>query len=203
MSPISLLSASLIKDLEAKDINGTQVSTSLASLKAIQKRSDGLKRFVENYKSIAQVPEPKFSTFGIKELIEQVHILMKRDLEKFAIDFSFSVLPESLMLTADENRLEQVLINLVKNAIQALEYQDNKSIEILAFEINGAPCIQMKDTGPGIAESEIDNIFLPFYTTKPEGSGIGLNLSKQIMRAHKGKLTVESGVGNTVFSLVF
>ena len=107
------------------------------------------------------------------------------------------------MLTADEKLLEQVLINLVKNAIQALEYQDNKSIEILAFEINGAPCIQMKDTGPGIAESEIDNIFLPFYTTKPEGSGIGLNLSKQIMRAHKGKLTVESGVGNTVFSLVF
>lgn len=203
VSPISLLSASLIKDLEAKDINGTQVSTSLASLKAIQKRSDGLKRFVENYKSIAQVPEPKFSTFGIKELIEQVHILMKRDLEKFAIDFSFSVLPESLMLTADEKLLEQVLINLVKNAIQALEYQDNKSIEILAFEINGAPCIQVKDTGPGIAESEIDNIFLPFYTTKPEGSGIGLNLSKQIMRAHKGKLTVESGVGNTVFSLVF
>ena len=179
------------------------VRKSLEILKEIHKTSDGLKRFVENYKSIAQVPEPKFSTFGIKELIEQVHILMKRDLEKFAIDFSFSVLPESLMLTADENRLEQVLINLVKNAIQALEYQDNKSIEILAFEINGAPCIQMKDTGPGIAESEIDNIFLPFYTTKPEGSGIGLNLSKQIMRAHKGKLTVESGVGNTVFSLVF
>ena len=203
VSPISLLSASLIKDLEASDADAVQASTPLASLKAIQKRSEGLKKFVENYKSIAKVPEPNFSSIRIKELIEQVHILMKRDLEKQAINFTFKVLPGSLMVTADEKLLEQVLINLMKNAMQAIAGQDIKSITIVAFEINGSPCIQVKDVGPGIAESEIDNIFLPFYTTKPEGSGIGLNLSKQIMRAHKGKLTVESKAGNTVFSLMF
>lgn len=74
---------------------------------------------------------------------------------------------------------------------------------IVAFEVNGSPCIQVKDNGPGIAEAEIDNVFLPFYTTKSEGSGIGLNLSKQIMRAHKGKITLDSSTGSTTFTLVF
>jgi nitrogen fixation/metabolism regulation signal transduction histidine kinase len=208
VSPISLLSSSLIKELAIQDkqsqfSNDAQVSAWLASLEAIQKRSEGLKQFVENYKSIAKVPEPSLSLVSIKELIEQVHILLKRDLEKESIEFSFKIIPANLQVTADEKLLEQVLINLVKNAMQALVVQDNKSISIVAFEVNGSPCIQVKDNGPGIAEAEMDNVFLPFYTTKSEGSGIGLNLSKQIMRAHKGKLTLESREGETVFSLIF
>ncbi len=208
VSPISLLSSSMIQDLENEILNSPKqdkqkTETSLESLRAIQKRSEGLKRFVENYKSIAKIPEPKFSVIRIKELVEQVHILMKRDLEKESIDFSFNVLPDSLVITGDEKLLEQVLINLMKNAMQALTDQENKSLEITAFEVGTSPCIQVKDNGPGIAESEMDNIFLPFYTTRSEGSGIGLNLSKQIMRAHKGNLTVESRKGSTVFSLMF
>ena len=208
VSPISLLSSSLIKELEALSQNppkgkATQVRSWMESLEAIQKRSEGLKRFVENYKSIAKVPETNFASVSIKELIEQVHILLKRDMEKQSIVFSFKVQPASLKVTADERLLEQVLINLVKNAMQSFSSQDKKSIKIAAFEVNGSACIQVEDNGPGIPESEIDNVFLPFYTTKPEGSGIGLNLSKQIMRAHKGKLTLESREGETVFSLIF
>jgi len=208
VSPISLLSSSLLKELQAQGLNppigkATQVRSWIESLDAIQKRSEGLKQFVENYKSIAKVPEPSLSLVSIKELIEQVHILLKRDLEKESIGFSFKIIPGSLKVTADEKLIEQVLINLVKNSMQSFLAQENKSIKIAAFDVNGSPCIQVQDNGPGIPESEIDNVFLPFYTTRPEGSGIGLNLSKQIMRAHKGKLTLESREGETVFSLIF
>ncbi len=110
VSPISLLSSSMIQDLENEILNSPKqdkqkTETSLESLRAIQKRSEGLKRFVENYKSIAKIPEPKFSVIRIKELVEQVHILMKRDLEKESIDFSFNVLPDSLVITGDEKLL--------------------------------------------------------------------------------------------------
>lgn len=208
VSPISLLSSSLLKELETLSLKppigkSAQIRSWMESLEAIQKRSVGLKRFVENYKSIAKVPETRLTSVSIKELIEQVHILLKRDLEKEAIAFSFKILPGSLKVTADEKLLEQVMINLVKNAMESLLTQDNKSISIAAFEVNGSPRIQVKDNGPGIPESEIDNVFLPFYTTKADGSGIGLNLSKQIMRAHKGKLALESKAGNTVFTLMF
>ncbi len=93
------------------------------------------------------MPEPSLSLVSIKELIEQVHILLKRDLEKESIEFSFKIIPANLQVTADEKLLEQVLINLVKNAMQALVVQDNKSISIVAFEVNGSPCIQVKDNG--------------------------------------------------------
>lgn len=210
VSPISLLSYSLIqlmekdgKQLDPKDVNRNLISSSLEGLKAIQKRSNGLKRFVESYKSITKIPEPNFVSVNIRELVQQVGLLMRKELEEGGIDFSFDITPKDLELTADEKLIEQVLINLIKNAIQAFKEEEERSITVEAYRVEANIRITITDNGPGILKEDLNNIFLPFFTTREDGSGIGLNLSKQIMRLHKGKLSVKSQPGRTVFTMVF
>jgi signal transduction histidine kinase len=187
----------------AERLKANQIETSVQSLKAIKKRSQGLTKFVESYKSIAKIPEPKLSTVRVKELFEQVHILLKKELESKNISFGFNVYPESLTLTADEKLVEQILINLMRNAIDASEGVVAPEVRLKAFESHGDVLIKVGDNGQGIPAENMDNIFVPFFTTKDTGSGIGLSFSRQIMRAHKGKILVSSEPGNTEFSLVF
>jgi signal transduction histidine kinase len=108
-------------------------------------------------------------------------------------------------LLADRELVEQVLINLVRNAIHALAEVPEKTLQLHAFpDPDSRVVIQVTDTGSGIAEEALEQIFLPFYTTKPTGTGIGLSLSRQIMRLHKGSLTVSSELGQgTTFTLRF
>ena len=115
------------------------------------------------------------------------------------------IAPESLELSADEQLIEQVLINLLKNAIQALEKTEHPRIELKAFnDANGKIIIQLADNGQGILPEVLDKIFVPFFTTKPKGSGIGLSLSRQILRLHGGTLTAHSEPDvETVFTLKF
>ena len=210
VSPVTLLSSGMLQSFEkegkvkeAREVRDDEIKTSVESLKAIKKRSQGLTKFVESYRSIAKIPEPKLSTFSIKELFEQVHIFEKKDLESRKIAFQFHVYPESLMLTADEKLIEQVLINLVKNAMDALDGSQSPEINLKSFESEGNVIIKVQDNGGGIQVENIDNIFVPFFTTKDTGSGIGLSFSRQIMRAHKGKILVLSQPGETEFTLVF
>jgi len=157
----------------------------------------------KSYKSIAKIPEPKLSAFSIKGVFEQVHILLKRELESRGISFEFGVYPDALTLTADEKLLEQVLINLMRNAMEAVNGIDDPKIFLKAFESESDLLIKVIDNGEGISSENMENIFVPFFTTKEAGSGIGLSFSRQIMRAHKGKILAFSEPGNTELTLVF
>ncbi len=175
------------------------------AIETIHKRSTGLLHFVESYRDLTRIPAPKFSIFSVRTLFENVKGLMKNEMQNHNIQYITSTTPENLELSADEQLIEQVLINLLKNAIQALEKTGNPRIELNAFiDLNGKINIQMIDNGQGILPEVLDKIFVPFFTTKPKGSGIGLSLSRQILRLHGGTLTAHSDPDvETVFTLKF
>jgi len=175
------------------------------AIETIHKRSTGLLHFVESYRDLTRIPAPKFSIFPVRTLFDNVKGLMKNEMQNHNIQYITSTNPENLELSADEQLIEQVLINLLKNAIQALEKTENPRIELNAFvDLNGKINIQMIDNGQGILPEVLDKIFVPFFTTKPKGSGIGLSLSRQILRLHGGTLTAHSNPDvETVFTLKF
>jgi signal transduction histidine kinase len=147
------------------------------------------------------VPEPKAEDVSVLELLQNVATLLQPTME--GIQISVKVVPESLEIFADRQLIDQVLINLVKNAGDALAAAAEPHIT-LAGKLNlGRVIISVADNGPGIPEDDIDQVFIPFFTTKREGSGIGLSLSRQIMTAHKGDIALESGPSGTTFRLVF
>jgi signal transduction histidine kinase len=124
-------------------------------------------------------------------------MLHKKEIADKNIALSVSIYPEDLTLTADKNMIEQVVINLFKNAIQAFDEQTTNRVIELKASLNekSRPVISVKDNGTGIDPEAMEKIFIPFFTTKKTGSGIGLSLSRQIMRQHQGTLTVKSTVG--------
>lgn len=176
-----------------------------AAMNTIQRRSDGLLRFVRTYRDLTRIPKPSFKYFEIKELFEKSYELLKAKFEKSNIDFSTRFFPEDLKLTADPDLIEQVVINLLLNAIDAVKKVENPVISILASEnLNNKVTINFNDNGSGIKSDILDKIFMPFFTSKKEGSGIGLSLARQIMHLHKGTITVKSTPEKgTTFSLTF
>jgi two-component system nitrogen regulation sensor histidine kinase NtrY len=161
--------------------------------------------FVDNYRKLTRIPKPKVTVFQIKDLFTRIEALMKDQFEQAAVHFTKRVDPETLELTADQTLLEQVLINLCKNALEAVSETSEPAIQLLALTDGfGNPIIKVIDNGPGIREDLAEKIFIPFFTTKPQGSGIGLSLSRQIMRLHKGSLSVSTTPNlETVFTLRF
>ena len=140
----------------------------------------------------------------MSHILNPIRTLLLEDLQKADIELNISITPPDLTLTADEKLVEQVLINLIKNSMEALENVEKASISLNAFKNEGSVCITVADNGKGIPSEILENIFVPFFTTKKNGSGIGLSISRQIMQMHNGaiKLKSESGKG-TVFSLEF
>lgn len=166
------------------------------SLQTISKRSDGLIHFVKEFRSLTSIPKPRPVQINLRTLLEELTILHKRELADRNIQLTISIYPEDLTISADKNMVEQVLINLLRNAMQAFEEQEIKAIEIKAsVNDKSRPLISVKDNGTGIDPEAMEKIFIPFFTTKKSGSGIGLSLSRQIMRQHQGTLTVKSTVG--------
>lgn len=175
------------------------------AVQTIQRRSDGLIRFVNDFRSLTHTPQPKFQMVSVMELFDQITVLLKHDMETNNIQFLVNVKPQNLALNIDPELIQQVLINLLKNAVQALEERENKIIELIAFqdEKNNTLFI-VKDNGPGIDEEAQSKIFIPFFTTKKSGSGIGLSLSRQIMRQHNASISVKSKIDEgTEFILRF
>jgi two-component system nitrogen regulation sensor histidine kinase NtrY len=175
------------------------------AVQTIQKRSQGLLHFVESYRKLTRIPRPNFEIFPISTLFDRVRQLMKTQIGNNGIHFETRVDPESLELTADVEMVEQVLINLVLNSIDALKNLHNGKIQLISkMDERGRVIIQVIDNGHGIDEDVLEKIFIPFFTTKQHGSGIGLSLSKQIMRLHRGTITAQSRKGEeTVFALRF
>jgi len=211
VTPISTL-ASTIGDLvsaespEAGDPAGAERRKDIQdAAQAIEKRSRGLLHFVEAFRSLTLLPRPTIRIFALRELFDRVGRLMQAHMAGRSVRFTTEIEPETLELDADAELIEQVLINLLLNALQALEGREGAAIGLRAFlNERGRILIQVRDNGPGIAPENLEKIFVPFFSTKATGSGIGLSLSRQIMRLHRGAIHVHSEpAGPTVFTLSF
>jgi signal transduction histidine kinase len=176
-----------------------------SAVKTIEIRSEGLLRFVDAYRNLTRIPRPEFQIVSVSDLLHRIRQLVVSRADAGDIAVTVSVEPTGLELTADPDLVEQVLINLTTNAVQALQGRAHGVIELGAtLSDRGQAVICVTDNGPGIAEETLDNVFVPFFTTKPDGTGIGLSLSRRIMRMHNGELTVASvPEEKTTFSLRF
>ncbi len=175
------------------------------SIDAIATRSQGLMDFVNSYRSLNNLPEPIFEEFAVSDLFSRVELLFGKRFEEEHVMYRMNIEPSSLTLIADANLLEQVMINLVNNAIEAVAGRDEPRIEISAgLGGENKASIHIKDNGEGISDDIIDDVFTPFFTTKDAGSGIGLSLSRQLARLNRASLSVRStkGVGSD-FTLSF
>lgn len=211
VTPISSLSETILMILGSEEENKNwehldkeNFSDVVRSVKTIQKRSEGLFNFVTEYRKLTKIPTPKKEDILVSELLQNVEQLWKTEIEKNQIKFSKQLAEEDLKISVDPTLIEQVLINLVKNSIQALEKTTNPKLTISALKFEDGINILIKDNGKGIPADIIDDIFVPFYTTKEKGSGIGLSLSRQIMRLHGGTISVQSvEKEGSVFKLSF
>jgi two-component system, NtrC family, nitrogen regulation sensor histidine kinase NtrY len=185
-----------LKDEGAEDLR--------EGLSTIENRSKGLIQFIDAYREYTSLPQPKLKSISLKDMIDKVASLMKPEIKKTSIQMITTCQSEYITVQADEEMIGQVLINLVKNALEALHQTENPKIEIVGKYLENAAIIEVIDNGPGIIPEAINRIFVPFFTTKKTGSGIGLALSRQIMQMHNGSLSVESELGvRTVFTLQF
>ena len=172
-------------------IDSQIVSKTLSGLNTIEETGKGLLDFVDKYRSLTSLPKPDLSKFPIDNLFGKCKLLMESNISN-KIKIISNVNPEDIALVADYAQVEQILINLIKNAIEALSGKKNGTIHLKAFYADDVTIIQVVDNGIGISGDIIEDIFVPFYTTKENGSGIGLSLSKQIMQNHDGTISVNS-----------
>jgi signal transduction histidine kinase len=180
------------------------ISDVRGALQTIEKRSHGLLNFVDAYRNLTRIPRPNLQIVSLSEFFSRLKKLMHSQITEGSIDLQVHIEPDNLQLAADPELIEQVLINLLLNAIEAVAKQPNPVIKIFAkLDDKGRITIQVIDNGTGISEEIAEKIFIPFFTTKKKGSGIGLSLSRQIMRMHRGSLGVLSKKGETIFTLKF
>jgi len=207
MTPISSLAATVegLIETAAAAAEPERLDDIRGALRTIQKRSEGLLHFVDGYRNLARIPKPNLSFFPAADLFAQVGQLLRARLDECGVRLRTASSPARLEVLADPDLLEQVLINLVLNACDAVGGLPEPRIEISAsLDERGRPVVQVRDNGPGIARENLDKIFVPFFSTKEKGSGIGLSLSRQIMRLHGGSISATSKPGQeTVFTLRF
>ncbi|HMC00423.1 MAG TPA: HAMP domain-containing sensor histidine kinase [Flavobacteriaceae bacterium] len=190
--------------LEGIKIDNDDVSDINAAATTIKKRSDGLLVFVKDYRTISNVPVPQLKKLNVKKLLLNTKLLMQHLVDEKNIMLTISPIPKNASVMADSNLIEQVLINLINNSIHALKGIEDPTIKLNCVIEPDKTSIIVTDNGKGIEEEIINQIFIPFYTTKKYGSGIGLSLSKNILKKHGGNLLVSSQVGKyTSFSLIF
>ncbi len=212
ISPITSLTTVISGYFKKKDndtpvplekIDHQIVSKTLSGLNTIEETGKGLLDFVDKYRSLTSLPKPNLSKFTIDSLFRKCKLLMESNIPD-NIKIIANVYPKDIAIEADYAQVEQILINLIKNAIEALSGKKNGTIQLKASYADDATLIQVEDNGTGIPNDIIEDIFVPFYTTKENGSGIGLSLSKQIMQNHNGTISVNSAPGKgSEFTLKF
>lgn len=172
------------------------------ALTTIESRGAGVMRFVDAYRHFTTIPQPVFADVAVEPLLRNVVQLAGQNARHVAVDLS--VASPNLTIRADAGQIEQVLLNLIKNAVESLERTPNPLVRLEAKTDGPHVVIGVTDNGPGIEPEALEQIFIPFYTTKKTGSGIGLSLSRQIMQLHGGQLTAESEPGRgSTFRLLF
>ncbi|HPI69002.1 MAG TPA: ATP-binding protein, partial [Bacteroidales bacterium] len=212
LTPIISLSENLThifnnkgKAVSPDDVTEDTIANTIQGLSVINEQGKGLMSFVESYRRLTRIPEPEKKYFKINDLFKRVHVLYKSLENNERMELSVNTGNPDLEIFADENLITQVIINLLKNAIEANENNPEGKITISCTTDSGHRAkICVADNGPGISEDKIEEIFVPFFTTRKEGTGIGLSISKQIMRIHGGNLIVRSRPGKeTIFCLTF
>ncbi len=209
ITPVNSLTNTIIRMLESggrpkrqDEIDDGILANALEGLHSIEKRNKGLIGFVQSYRSLTRIQKPIFTKVDIESMFINIGRLVKDELETSRIHLFLVVNPTGLSLEADEKLLEQVMINLINNSRHALAGTSNPEIHLSAKIDHEIAIIEVKDNGSGIPEDMMGNIFVPFFTTRAEGSGIGLSLSRQIMRLHGGSISVKSRPGvETIFTL--
>lgn len=211
VTPLSSLAATVKENLvdnieDDVPIEKDELEDIYLAVQTIERRSQGLIRFVSDFRNLTKIPQPKIAVESVLKVLEHISVLLKHEIEAKKVKLNISVAPKDLAFSIDKELIDQVLINIIQNAIHALdENTDEKHIIVRAFvnEYN-RPTIVIRDNGCGIDEEALSKIFIPFFTTKKQGSGIGLSLSKQIMRKHGGGITVKSVINEgTEFTLRF
>lgn len=189
----------LSETLSEREVSEKNYPVMRQGMQTIHRRSKGLLEFVENYRKLTRLPAPVRRPVAVHELLQ--------DLQKlFSEEYIRIELPETdRILQIDRTQIEQVLINLIKNAKEACSRKEHPLIEVKMLPALSWQClITVSDNGEGILPEVQDKIFVPFFTTKPSGSGIGLSLCKQVMNRHGGNITVQSAVGKgSCFTLLF
>ena len=210
ITPITSISESVLKYYQThkgliplEDFTENHIKNTAKGLEVIKEQGNDLMEFVQSYRSFLSLPKPDKSLVSAQRLLDKIKVLMSQENQNNHISFELEVNPSELELYIDEKQVSQILINLSKNAFQSLEDQKEGAIKITAgITRDNKKYISVWDNGPGIPPDLIEEIFVPFFTTKNTGTGIGLSLSKQIMHLHGGSMTVISNE-NTRFTLVF
>ncbi len=210
ITPITSISESVLKYYQThkglislEDFTENHIKNTAKGLEVIKEQGNDLMEFVQSYRSFLSLPKPDKSLVSAQRLLDKIKVLMSQENKNNHISFDLEVNPNDLELYIDEKQISQILINLSKNAFQSLEGQEEGAIKITAgITRDDKKYISVWDNGPGIPPDLIEEIFVPFFTTKNTGTGIGLSLSKQIMHLHGGSMTVISNE-NTRFTLVF
>jgi signal transduction histidine kinase len=203
VTPIASLSQSTAALVKSRD-EQEDLEDVAQALDVIQKRSSGLLKFTENYRKLTKIPQVTLQNIELEPFFKQIEALFRPTVpSNIQLDFRF--FRPNLQLVGDPVLLEQVLINLVKNALEAVQKTAGGKVLVMADRDEQLrTLIKISDNGEGIPITNLEQIFVPFFTTKPEGSGIGLSLARQIMRQHQGDIQVVSEEGRgTVFTLIF
>lgn len=207
IAPISSLSETLLNEVQSKikdDHYNLDLGDINDGISSIMKRSDGLMKFAKTYRTLNKVSQVHKSKISVDELFKNINNLMQPSLHQKHLLLQFSNRDPKLELHIDVHLIEQVLINLILNARDACEDHSDSKISVSAEKLRDSISIKVVDNGKGIPSEILDTIFVPFFSTKKTGSGIGLSISKQIMMLHNGRIQVMSEEGKgTVVSLIF
>ncbi|MFP4557800.1 MAG: sensor histidine kinase [Bacteroidales bacterium] len=212
IAPVTSLSENLYNHfvkggvpIKSNDIDEATITRTIQGLNVIREQGQGLTHFVENYRKLTRLPKPKLSSINVKDLFEQTITLYKSTIHGSKIKVEFLLENDNQTINADKNQILQVLLNLIKNSAEALASTSEPLIKLTCMtNEQGHVVISVTDNGQGIAPDLIDEIFVPFFTTRDNGNGIGLSISKQIMLLHNGNIKVKSfPKKETTFSLVF
>jgi len=191
----------LIAELPAESTMREDLQDTFDALDTVGRRGAGLMRFVESYRSLTRLPKAKIRVFRLDGFLQRIETLLEESFRGQGVEFSTLVEPESLELSGDPELLEQAVINLLKNAQDAVIDTQSPQVSLTArLGTKGHIIIAVKDNGSGMGEEILNNIFVPFFTTKRHGTGVGLSLVRQIVRLHRGQvgITSEAGTGTEI-----
>jgi len=209
VAPISSLADTMKNRLQSPEIKNSPVSSHLEDLElgidTIKRRSEGLLKFTESYRSLNKITRLDLSKILVRNMFENLNSLMRPSLEKKNIELEIILRDPTLAIEADHNLVEQVMINLMVNAIEAVKDREHPRITLSGeIQSNNKTILKVADNGLGMPPELLDKIFIPFFSTRKNGSGIGLSLCKQIMLLHKGNIQVQSTEGmGAAFILLF
>lgn len=200
VAPIASLADTLKSRIGAESLPLSEKEDLMVGMDTIKKRSEGLLKFAQIYRNLNKVTQPQIKALPVSELFGTMYNLMNPSLEPLGIELDITIKDPNLVIYADPNLIEQVLINLILNAKDAVTGRQDGQISLVALEENHKIVIKVSDNGKGISPEIMDKIFVPFFSTKSNGSGIGLSLSKQIMLLHKGNIHLASkeGIGTSI-----